>query len=46
MKRRVIEAIVAIWAVAILAGMLICGELALHLTDTLGKLLAGLPVGK
>jgi hypothetical protein len=46
MKRRIIEALLVVWAIAILAGMLIGGEIALHFTDTFGQLLAGLAVSK
>jgi hypothetical protein len=46
MKRRIREILLAIWALAILAGMLIGGEIALHFTDTFRQLLAGLAVSK
>ena len=46
MKRRIIETFIAVCWIAILVGMLIGGEIALHFTDTLGQLLAGLAVSK
>ena len=45
MNRR-IDALLVVWAVLILAGLLIGGEIGLHISDTFSGLLAGLAAGK